>query len=285
MKRIAALLLSVWLLLLSVPFVAAANTTDDVPSDAVQYAQDVLLDRVADLIESGFTSSEPDAYRYRNAKPGDTYHLSGGIRLFTFTEIEPAEGARPNIADIISPTEGWLFTVDNTAGTPVAIIELSRNEDGSFGFQYGDDAYAFDKCLCLMRSLLASDSVKEEPVLIADHTYALLVRDAAGTERIMPAPSLECEAEAVLDVTSLKQLPTGEELLRALQNRKRETDSSPEILYGGSVFQDLVMHPDGNDVQTNAVFPLRLTVCAAVCAAAAAAVAICAVYRKKKKRA
>ena len=285
MNRIAALLLSGLLLLGSVNLPAAA-AADDAPVVVIQYAQELLSNKVAGLIESGFASSGSDANRYKNAAPGDAYHLSGGRRIYTFTEIDPTEGAKPKIADVLRLTDGWLFTADNAAGTPVAMIEVSRQADGSFDYLYGDDAYCFDKCCSLLRDLLAADGIAEEPILIADQTYAFLIRDAAGTERIMPAPSLEREAEAALGVTSLLQLPTGEELFRALQNRKRETDSSSEILYGGSVFQDLAVHPDAVAAQSENAFPLGLTISIVVCAVSAAVAAFhCAVYRKKKKRA
>ena len=285
MKRLFALLLSGLFLLISVPFATAADATTDAPTEVVQYAQNVLLDKVTGLIEAGFTSSEPDTVRYRNAQPGDAYHLSEGRRIYTFTDIDLSDRATPKIADAISPTDGWLFTADNAAGVPVALLEVGRRADGSFDYLYGDDAYSFDKCFSLLRDLLAADGIEEDPILMEDQTYAFLIRDAAGTERIMPAPSPEREAEAVLGVTSLSQLPTGEELLRALQSRKAEAESATGTLYGGSVCQELAVHPAAEKAKRETAFPPGPTVTIIVCAAAAVAVILCVAYRKKKKRA
>lgn len=287
MKRITVFLLSFLVLLISAAPMAAATAKDAAPADVVLYAQDALLDKVVGLIEAGFTSTESDTHRYRNAKPGDTYHLSAGKRLYALTgDIDLTEGAKAKIADLVSPTEGWLFTVDNDAGQPVAMIEVSRAADGSFGYTYGSDAYVYDKCVRLLDRLLAADGMEAEPVVITENTLALYITDADGTERIMPAPFLENEAEAVLSVTSLAQLPTGEDLFKALQSRKRQADSSSAVLYGGSVFQDLAVHPDADGAQAGKVLPLRWTVLTVACAAAVVAVAaICILHRRRKTRA
>lgn len=268
--------------------ITAASTQDAAPADAVQYAQDVVLEKVTGLIEASFTAAAPDTAHFRNAKQGDVYHLSAGKRFYALTgTVDLSTRAKPVIADLITPADGWFFTADNAAGVPVGLMEVSRRPDGSFGYEYGQDAFLFDKALRQMCSLLAAEGIRAEPLLLSLHTQALYARDADGTERLLPVPNTDREAEQIFAVTKLAQLPTGEDLYRLLQRRKREAGRSTEILYGDAVFQELMLQPDAAAAQTVDGFQPPWTVLPAACAAAAVAVAVFihALRRKQKQRA
>ena len=235
MKRIILIFLAA-VIVTHAAFASAAGHTasenpEAVPEDVAAYAENTVLPTAKGFMmnpENGFIGKTVEnAEEIDNLTSGNIYQL--------WTESIPMTGEE-ELPELITCSNQWLFCIDGPDET-AALAVIYYDNDGKLGHYGVSDGKNFRNAINIMEGLANKAGTEEKPRVIGggmDYGHALAL-EFNGDMRVITVPSSAFELDpAYFRVSSYKELPTGNDYVKALKHEFDQASAGSEYVYGNS---------------------------------------------------
>ena len=199
MKRIY-LFLTVLAVMTAFSAIASAG---NIPEDVQKYAEEKAFPH---FLEMAGVLNLPESVNLSDLQLGDGYAVN---------QLQSIPDAK-SFEDLTGEADRWIYLVNAPNGENVSFLQVNRSSAGLTNSGGGDSAF-FGKAMNKMQELIRKFGKDDDPLILQYNGSSFLFAYQFGNDwRVMDVKNLFMD-ERFLSVQDYRQLPTGEETLKALQ--------------------------------------------------------------------